>query len=77
MGESFSPPKTGKALFAWIKDQDKKLGCGLLKSLTEWARRQNFPDRMVQWNSDQVSRAFAESCVMLQSCRAETRDQHT
>jgi hypothetical protein len=55
-------PRTGRALFAWTKDQDEKLDCGLLKYMSAWARGQEFPARMVDWGSEQVSRAYAEAC---------------
>ena len=32
------PPQTGKALFAWIKQQEEKLGPGLLKIISDWGQ---------------------------------------
>ena len=54
-------PQTGKALFAWIKQQDEKHGYGLLKLISDWAKQRDFPARMVQWNAEQVQQAFIEA----------------
>ncbi len=50
-----SVPRTGRALFAWTKDQDEKYEYGLLKHLNAWAKRQDFPGRMVDWEGEQVT----------------------
>jgi hypothetical protein len=60
--EAASVPRTGRALFAWTKNQDEKHEYALLKQLSEWAKTQDFPVRMVDWDSEQVSRAYAEAC---------------
>jgi hypothetical protein len=54
------PPQTGKALFACIKHHDESHGSGLLGLISDWARRQDYPGRMIQWNRDQVERAYAQ-----------------
>jgi len=64
---SSNPPRTGKALFAWTKDQEQRYQVGLLKYLNGWAKLQEFPSRMVEWDADQVSQAYAEACRKLQS----------
>jgi hypothetical protein len=56
-----SIPQTGKALFAWIKQQEEKLGPGLLRIVSEWGQGEGFPSRMVQWNGEQVRQAYAEA----------------
>lgn len=60
-----SVPQSGKALFAWIKQQEEKLGTGLLRIITEWAQGQEFPARMVQWNGEQVHGAYLEACMVI------------
>jgi hypothetical protein len=55
-------PRTGRALFAWTKEHDKRFEYGLLKYVSEWAKRQEFPSRMVDWDSEQVSQAHSEAC---------------
>jgi Rad52/22 family double-strand break repair protein len=62
-----SVPKTGKALFAWTKDQEQRHDVGLLKYLNGWAKLQEFPSRMVDWDADQVSLAYGEACRKLQT----------
>jgi hypothetical protein len=66
-------PRSGRALFAWTKDQEQKFDYGLLKYLNNWAKRQEFPGRMVEWDADQVNRAFNEACRKL----AAIQDHHT
>lgn len=61
------PPRSGKALFAWTKDQEQHYQVSLLKYLNGWAKLQEFPSRMVEWDGDQVERAYAEACRKLQS----------
>jgi hypothetical protein len=60
--DGLNPPRSGRALFAWTKDQDEKYEYGLLKHLNAWAKRQDFPQRMVDWDAEQVTRAYAEAC---------------
>jgi hypothetical protein len=64
------PPKSGKALFAWTKDAEQKHQVGLLKYINGWAKLQDFPGRMVDWDADQVALAYAEACRKLQSISA-------
>lgn len=54
-------PRTGKALFAWTKEQEQRHGVGLLKHLNNWAKLQEFPGRMVDWEADQIALAYAEA----------------
>jgi hypothetical protein len=61
-----SGPRTGRALFAWTKEQDERYEAGLLKYLGGWAKLHDFPARMVEWDAEQVSQAYAEACRKLQ-----------
>lgn len=56
-----SRPTTGKALFAWVRRQEERYQVGLLKYLNGWAKLQEFPGRMVEWDSVQVATALAEA----------------
>ena len=56
-----SMPRTGKQLFAWTKEQEQRHCVGLLKYLNGWAKLQEFPGRMVDWDADQVALAHAEA----------------
>jgi hypothetical protein len=60
--DGLNPPRSGRALFAWTKDQDEKYEYGLLKHINAWAKRQEFPARMVDWDTEQVTRAYSECC---------------
>jgi len=62
-----SPPRSGKALYAWTKEQEQRHEVGLLKYLNGWAKLQEFPGRMVEWDAEQVSLAYAEACRKLQA----------
>jgi len=62
-----SAPRTGKALFAWTKDQEQRYEVGLLKYLNQWAKLHEFPGRMIDWDSDQVSLAHTEAVRKLQA----------
>ncbi len=60
-------PEQGGALFAWTKSQDEKFEYALFKHLSEWAKTQDYPVRMVDWDSEQVSQAYAEACRRLRA----------
>lgn len=64
-GPGYGAPRTGKALFAWVKAQETDHEVGLLKYLNNWARLQEFPGRMVDWDADEVARAYAEGARKL------------
>ena len=59
-GGGIGAPRTGKALFAWLKETEQKKQIALLKYVNQWARLQEFPGRMVDWDADQVALAYAE-----------------
>ena len=61
------PPRSGKAMFAWTKDQEQRHEVGLLKYLNSWAKLQDFPARMIEWDAEQVALAYAEGCRKLQA----------
>jgi len=62
-----SIPRSGKALFAWTKDMEQRHEVGLLKYLNGWAKLQEFPNRMIDWDAEQVSLAYAEAIRKIQS----------
>jgi hypothetical protein len=59
-------PKTGRALFAWVKKQEEQHGEGLLKYLNGFAKLQDWPGRMVEWSDAQVQAAHDEACRKLE-----------
>ncbi|MDG3004155.1 Rad52/Rad22 family DNA repair protein [Paludisphaera mucosa] len=67
-----TPPKSGKALFAWIKERDEKLGVDLLKTLSDWGKNNHFPARMVQWSGEQVDQGHSEALRVLTTMRSES-----
>jgi hypothetical protein len=53
-------PRTGKALFGWIRDQERVGRVRLMPTIVEWARLNSLPDRMLDWDADQVRLAWRE-----------------
>ena len=68
--DGLNPPRNGGALFAWTKGQDEKHEYGLLKHINAWAKRQDFPPRMVDWDAEQVTRAYSEACRKIRAIQA-------
>ncbi len=69
-------PRSGRALFAWTRDQEQKHEVGLLKYLNGWAKLQDYPGRMVDWDAEQVGFAYTEACRKLQSISTSQREIH-
>jgi hypothetical protein len=53
-------PRTGKALFGWIRDQERVGRVRLMPAIVDWARANGLPDRMLDWDADQVRLAWRE-----------------
>lgn len=64
---SNGPPRNGRGLFAWVKDQEARHGSGLLQYLNKWGKLQAYPGRMVDWDDDQIALAYAEACRKIQA----------
>jgi hypothetical protein len=60
-GRDKGPPRNGAALFGRLKDYEKSHGEGLLKYLQGWAKLQEFPGRMVDWDGPMVELAYGEA----------------
>lgn len=60
-------PRSGKALFAWTKEQEQRHQVGLLRYLNNWGKLQEFPGRMIDWDADQVALGYSEAIRKLQS----------
>ncbi len=71
--ERSSPPRSGRALFAWTKKQDESSNFGLVQYLNSWARSQKFPARMVDWDAEQTAQGYAEACRKIQAIQASPR----
>ncbi|WP_422923099.1 Rad52/Rad22 family DNA repair protein [Singulisphaera sp. PoT] len=53
-------PRTGKAFFAWVREQEQRYSVGLLKYINEWGKIQEFPNRLIDWDSAQVRHAYGQ-----------------
>lgn len=54
-----SPPRTGKALFAWAMKEKDNGNAKALSDINKYGKDNNLPDRMVQWSDDDVAAAYA------------------
>jgi len=68
------PPRTGKALFAWVKEQEQRYELALLRYANNWAKLQNFPGRMVEWDGEQVAQCHAELLRKIASIPGDQQD---
>jgi hypothetical protein len=71
-----SAPRSGRALFAWTKEQEQRHEVGLLKYLNNWGKLQDFPGRMIDWDNDQVALAYAEAMRKLQAVGHGRNEAH-
>ena len=75
-GMSGAAPRSGRALFAWTKEQEQRHEVGLLKYLNNWGKLQDFPGRMIDWDDDQVALAYAEATRKLQAVGNGRQEAH-
>jgi hypothetical protein len=75
-GDVANPPRTGRSLFAWTKEQEQQHQVGLLKYLNQWAKLQDFPGRMVDWNADQVTLGYHEAIRKIQAIESSSRESY-
>lgn len=54
-------PQNGRAFFAWLKKKEEEF-VGLIKHMIAWGKRQDLPERMVDWDGAQAGRGFDEAC---------------
>ena len=47
-----------------------------MKYLNQWAKLQDFPGRMIDWDADQVSLAYQEACRKLQSLQSANHEAY-
>lgn len=66
-GQQYGDPKTGRQLFAWTKQMEERSQFALLKYLNSYAKHQEFPGKMIDWDEAQVSAAYAEARRKLQA----------
>lgn len=67
-GRGYGDPKSGKALFSWIKQQESETGEPVLELVNNWAKREHreWPKKMIDWMPQQVAEAFAAAKYMLE-----------
>lgn len=64
-GRPWSPPRTGRGLFAWIKDQEKIHSRAILGPVNDYGNSLGLPARMVDWDDSEIPGAFFEACKLL------------
>lgn len=52
------PPKSGRHLFAKLKDLEQHHSVSLIKGVSSEGRKAGFPDRMTEWTPEQVAEAW-------------------
>jgi len=68
--EGFVPPRTGRALFSWAREIDQRSKIDLIRHLSAWGRHHEFPDRIVDWDGEQVRCAYEEAVRKLSELSA-------
>jgi hypothetical protein len=63
-------PRTGRALFAWAKEQEARHGVGILRYLNQWGKLRELPGRMVEWEADHVADAYLEAVRKIEAAAA-------
>lgn len=69
------PPRSGKALFAWTRDQENRGAAGLLKHLNTFIKQSDFPPRMVDLSPEEVAIVHAEAVRKLGGVEAGVYDE--
>ena len=49
---------------------------GLLRYLNQWAKLQEFPARMIEWDPEQVSLAYQEATRKFQAIQATSQEAY-
>ncbi len=64
---SDGPPRSGKGLFAWCKEQESATGFELIRHLNGWAKREGLPYKMGEWTGDEIAAGHAEAVKRLRA----------
>lgn len=54
-------PRSGKALYAWAREQQDRHDVGLLRRIEDYGKRRGFSRRMVEWSADEVADAHSQA----------------
>lgn len=65
------PPKTGRALFAWVKRQEEDTGLKLVDRLNAWGKAQGWPKQMTDWDADMVAQSVQNVRRAVEAAEAE------
>lgn len=60
-------PRAARQIFPWAKDQGQAHNIDLVKYLNTWAKLQDFPFKMTEWDDEQVKLGVAEAVRKLDS----------
>lgn len=60
-----SAPRSGKALFAWAKEQGDANGVDVIEIINGWGKLRKLPALMIEWSADDVAGAHAEAVEFL------------
>lgn len=63
-------PRSGKALFRWVKGEEELGAVGLLNYLNTWGKHQGYPGKMVLWTPEQVAQGHAEALRKMEEAAA-------
>jgi hypothetical protein len=71
-------PRTGKALFAWLKDAGQQHQLDLVGFVNQWARQQaDAPDRIIDFDARTVAGAYHIAMVKIRESIASDRYQES
>lgn len=54
-----APPRNGKALWAFLRDQEERGSRDLIRCAAEFGKANDFPARITAWDRDQVRECYA------------------
>lgn len=63
-------PRSGKALFRWVKGEEERGAVGLLSYLNAWGKSKGYPGKMILWDQVQVAKAHAEALRKMEEAAA-------
>lgn len=58
-------PRTGGALFAWLKKQEEEHGVAVIKPINAWGKKQDLPWKMTEWPAEAIPEAHRRACQVI------------
>lgn len=74
-GDRSGPPKSGKGLYARLKDLDEAHDYGVLQRVKSWAKQEGNDARMSDWTPDEIRDGWAVAERFLEALRESDRLQ--